>query len=117
MFAIIFAVAAFFTSAVVAAPGYGSSLDSASTSVVNAPSVSECNYTGGNVCCNSLDYDQGAISESLLSAINVPIDANLLVGHGCSPLIGIAEGVCNAQAACCEKTYSGIGINCNNIAA
>ncbi|TFK99516.1 hypothetical protein BDV98DRAFT_657309 [Pterulicium gracile] len=116
MFATVFAVAAFFTSAVVAAPG-GSSSSVATSNVVNAPSVNECNYTGGNVCCNSLDYDQGAISESLLSVIDIPIDLNLLVGHGCSPAIGLLEGVCNAQSACCEKTYSGIGINCNNLAA
>ncbi|TFK99514.1 hypothetical protein BDV98DRAFT_571097 [Pterulicium gracile] len=118
MFTVVLSIVSIFAAAVVAAPspGGGSKSTSTSSTVVNAPAVNECNYTGGQVCCNSLDYDQSAVSESLLSVLDVPIDLNLLVGHGCSPLVGLLQGTCNAQAACCEKTYSGIGINCNNLA-
>ncbi|TFL07554.1 hypothetical protein BDV98DRAFT_588036 [Pterulicium gracile] len=115
MFSTVAVATLFATSAVFALPGGGSSTNVATTNIANVPSVNECNYTGGSVCCNSLDFAKGAEQETLLSLLNVPIDFNALVGHGCSPLVGV-NAVCNAQAACCEHTYEGIGVSCNNLA-
>jgi hypothetical protein len=86
-----------------------------SSNVVNTPAENKCNNVGGSQCCNSVDYASPSELETLLSVINLPISLNTLVGHGCSPLVGL-DANCNAQAVCCENTYEGIGISCNNFA-
>ncbi|TFL07557.1 hypothetical protein BDV98DRAFT_558054 [Pterulicium gracile] len=112
----VFAVVLVATTSAAALPGVKrtTSATTANTNVVNTPAENKCNYVGGSQCCNSVDYASPSELESLLSVLNLPISLNTLVGHGCSPLIGL-DSSCNAQAVCCDHMYEGIGISCNNI--
>merc|ERR1712013_848380 len=93
---------------------YASS-SSSSYSYVNASQVNKCNNVGQAQCCDSMDYATPEEMQSLLSFVNSPLTQETLVGHGCSSLTS-ADTTCNAQAVCCENSYQGIGVSCNNFA-
>lgn len=86
----------------------------ASANVVNAPVEEMCSHVGGSQCCESVDVPGPEELQALISVVNFAIDQNTLVGHGCSPLIGL-DATCNAQAVCCTNSYGAIFIGCNNI--
>ncbi|TFK99517.1 hypothetical protein BDV98DRAFT_571100 [Pterulicium gracile] len=105
--------AAVMTSSVVSRPTYGKTSTS-TTKVLNAPVENQCNFVGGSQCCQSIDIPGPEILTSLIGLVNMPLDANGLVGHGCSPLIGL-DATCNTQAVCCSHKHEAIFLGCNNI--
>ncbi|KAI0659431.1 fungal hydrophobin [Cubamyces menziesii] len=78
--------------------------------------VAQSCSTGPIQCCNSVQSVDSITDPIIVGILDAVGDVTGLVGLGCSPInvIGIGQGLCSANAVCCQNNNVGglISIGC-----
>jgi len=79
-------------------------------------SSGNCN-TGPLQCCSSITATNSTQGQSILKGLNLPLDANGLIGLQCSPINVIGESsACEQNTYCCTDNSNGlISLGCTNV--